>query len=68
MKNKEIIIKLIIVIIFLAGMIISDNIIVPNELYNKWGDNIELIALLIAIFLQQTQIANLKGRIKQLEK
>ena len=68
MKNKEIIIKLIIVIIFLAGMIISDNNIVPNELYNKWGDNIELIALLIAIFLQQTQIANLKGRIKELEK
>jgi hypothetical protein len=68
MKNKEIILKIIIFLIFLTGMIISDNNIVPNALYNKWGNYLELAALLIMIFAQRSEIAKLKERIKELEK
>lgn len=68
MKNKEIILKIIIFLIFIAGMIISNKNIVPNEMYNMWGNFIELAALLIMIFAQRSEIAKLKERIKELEK
>ncbi len=49
-------------------MIISNKNIVPNEMYNMWGNFIELAALLIMIFAQRSEIAKLKERIKELEK
>lgn len=68
MKNKESILNSIIFLIFIAGMIISNKNIVANEIYNIWGNYIELVALLIMIFVQRSEIAKLKERLKQFEK
>ena len=68
MKNKESILNLIIFLIFIAGMLISNKSIVANEIYNKWGNYIELAALLIMIFVQRSEITRLKERLKQFEK
>lgn len=68
MRNKEMILKIIIFLIFIAGMIISNKNIVADEMYNMWGNYIELTALLIMIFAQRSEIAKLKERIKELEK
>ncbi len=49
-------------------MLISNKSIVANEIYNKWGNYIELAALLIMIFVQRSEITKLKERLKQFEK
>lgn len=49
-------------------MIISNKNIVANEIYNEWGNYIELVALLIMIFVQRSEITKLKERLEQFEK
>ena len=67
MKAKDIIVKVLPVLLFFAGMIIGNKNIVRNELYNGLGWFLEISALLIMIFTQKLEISKLKERIKELE-
>lgn len=67
MKTKEIIIKILPVLLFFSGMLIGNKNIVSNELYNSLGWFLEISALLIMIFIQKSEISKLKERIKELE-
>ena len=67
MKAKGIIVKVLPVLLFFAGMIIGNKNIVRNELYNGLGWFLEISALLIMIFTQKLEISKLKERIKELE-
>lgn len=67
MKIKEIIIKILPVLLFFSGMIIKDKSIIHDEVYNSWGSNLEVTALLIMIFIQIFEISKLKQRISELE-
>lgn len=67
MKAKDIIVKVLPVLLFFAGMIIGNKNIVRNELYNGLGWFLEISALLIMIFTQKLEISKLKERIKELK-
>jgi hypothetical protein len=67
MKAKDIIVKVLPILLFFAGMIIGNKNIVCNELYNGLGWFLEFSALLIMIFTQKLEISKLKERIKELE-
>jgi len=67
MKTKDIIVKVLPVLLFFAGMIIGNKNIVRNELFNGLGWFLEFSALLIMIFTQKHEISKLKERIKELE-